>query len=163
MALTALIADDSIQIRDILRRQLERMGYLVVGEASNPEVALSLAGSTLPDLVMLDDSMPLEGGMSSVQALRAIALASNHTVIVVVLSQPRPAHRRIFIEAGAAYCLSKPFRLAAFEQLDRRVKSARKILRAGTNRRRSARNSLGTTPRFPVEVAPPLAEHPVDR
>ena len=48
-----LVVDDEAQIRVVLRAYLEREGY-TVAEAATGKEALALAGTSRPDLVLLD-------------------------------------------------------------------------------------------------------------
>ena len=69
-----LIADDHPIFRDGLRKLLEsEPGFRVVGEASDGGEAVSLARKLLPDVLLLDLSMPRVPGM---EALRELGGAS---------------------------------------------------------------------------------------
>ncbi|MBI3046871.1 MAG: response regulator [Acidobacteria bacterium] len=65
-----LVVDDSFAIRDVLRRRLEREGYLVETAASGEEVPACLAHAT-PDLVLLDVVMPGASGLEVCAKLKA--------------------------------------------------------------------------------------------
>lgn len=70
-----LLADDHQIFRQGLRGLLEKAGHVVVGEASDGREALKLVRDLLPqpDIVVLDVSMPLLGGLDTAQALRRLA------------------------------------------------------------------------------------------
>ncbi len=72
MLVRALVVDDSMFIRVLIRRQLERIGCTVVAEAENASQALSLFRSLKPDLVTLDVVMAEADGTDSLTALRAM-------------------------------------------------------------------------------------------
>lgn len=78
-----VLADDSDDFRDVLRRVLEHDGHFeVVGEARNGNDALELVRTAAPDLVVLDLAMPERGGRAVVPLIRAVAPRTR----VVVLS-----------------------------------------------------------------------------
>jgi DNA-binding NarL/FixJ family response regulator len=64
-----------------LRRLLEQQGIDVVGEASNGQAAVQLAGQLRPDVVVMDLSMPL---MNGVQAIEHIIGADPQARILVL-------------------------------------------------------------------------------
>jgi DNA-binding NarL/FixJ family response regulator len=77
-----LIADDHELVRQGVRHTLESVPeWEVVGEASNGPEAIDLSEKTLPDVVVLDLTMP---GMSGLDAIRPILKASPETRILVV-------------------------------------------------------------------------------
>src|SRR5579862_9804517 len=65
-----LIVDDSAQIRSILRDGFESAGFSVCSEASNGKEALAEAREHQPDLIILDQSMPLMTGLEAAPKLR---------------------------------------------------------------------------------------------
>ncbi|MEA3020873.1 MAG: two-component system, NarL family, nitrate/nitrite response regulator NarL [Actinomycetota bacterium] len=65
-----LIVDDEEDIRVLLREQLERAGYEVVGAASDGAEALVLCASEKPDAVILDLLMPHVNGFDAIPKLR---------------------------------------------------------------------------------------------
>jgi diguanylate cyclase (GGDEF)-like protein/PAS domain S-box-containing protein len=65
-----LIVEDEAIIRADIRRQLETLGYLVVGEACSGREAVFLTGRLCPDLVLMD--IRLGPGMDGIAAAHAI-------------------------------------------------------------------------------------------
>ena len=66
-----LVADDHMIVRTGIRHVLEsEPGFEVVGEAANGAEALSLAAELLPDVVVLDISMPDGSGLELAARLR---------------------------------------------------------------------------------------------
>ena len=79
---TVLIADDTPEIRNLLRMNFElEQDFLVVGEADNGLTAIELARDHQPDLVLLDLAMPVMDGL---QALPEITEAAPGTRVVVL-------------------------------------------------------------------------------
>jgi DNA-binding NarL/FixJ family response regulator len=67
-----LLADDNGRFRQLLRRLLEREdGIEVVAEASDGAEALALAEEHLPDVVLMDLSMPGVDGLEATLELKA--------------------------------------------------------------------------------------------
>src|SRR5688572_30272447 len=67
-----LIADDHEIIRDGLRLILEdEQDFTVIGEASNGEDAVRLAGELKPNVVLMDLRMPGMGGLEAISQIRA--------------------------------------------------------------------------------------------
>jgi len=67
--LRILIADDeSIRLLS-LRKQLAALGHNVIAEASTGDEAVTLAGSTLPDLAILDIKMPVMDGIEAAEKI----------------------------------------------------------------------------------------------
>jgi two-component system chemotaxis response regulator CheY len=104
---TAVIADDSATMRQLLKAILERSGVAVVAEASDGQQAVDLVAKHGPDIVCLDLEMP---GMGGLQALQAIRSGNPAAKVMMVTGH---ATRNFIVEAGKAgargYIL-KPFR-----------------------------------------------------
>ena len=82
MAHTVLIADDTPEIRTLLRMNFElEPNFLVVGEAGDGLTAIELAREHQPDLVLLDLAMPVMDGL---QALPEIIAAAPGTRVLVL-------------------------------------------------------------------------------
>jgi two-component system, response regulator PdtaR len=100
-----LIAEDETLIRLDLRAQLEDAGYDVCAEARDGEEAVELAGTTQPDVALLDIRMPKLDG---IQAARAI-LARQSLPIVFVTAFDDGALVRAAANLGAFAYLTKPY------------------------------------------------------
>lgn len=69
-----VVADDSEDIRDLVRASLNAYGdFEVVGEATSGVDALALVRALEPEVLILDLSMPGLGGLAALPALRAAA------------------------------------------------------------------------------------------
>jgi diguanylate cyclase (GGDEF)-like protein len=67
---TILVADDSMVVRAVLRRQLETDGHTVV-EAVNGEEAIDACREYHPDVILLDVEMPVLDGHATLMRLKA--------------------------------------------------------------------------------------------
>jgi DNA-binding NarL/FixJ family response regulator len=98
-----LIADDHPQVRSALRLLLqEELDAIVVGEASDLEQALELAGMEEPDLMLLDWELLAQDGATALTGLRT-ALPG----LAVIALSGSPGARREALAAGADAFVSK--------------------------------------------------------
>lgn len=107
-----VIADDHPVVRHGLRMALIRGGFDVVAEASSRDGVLSAVSKELPDLCLLDLSMP-GGGLDAAEQLAELAPA---TSVVIVTASDRTEDVLAALRAGAVGYLTKdtsPDRLAA--------------------------------------------------
>lgn len=103
-----LLADDHQILRQGLRGLLEKAGHEIVGEASDGREALKLARTLLPDVAVLDVSMPLLNGLDAAQELRRAApdtrtiLLTMYTDRCYVLQALRSGARGYVLKTQAA-------------------------------------------------------------
>jgi PAS domain S-box-containing protein len=100
-----LVADDTATVRLLIRRTLETSKlFEVVGEAADGGQAVDLAAELQPDIVLLDLSMPVLGGMDAIPLIRRDAPEAR----IVVLSAFGPDGKGgRAVEAGATAFLEK--------------------------------------------------------
>lgn len=66
-----LIADDTADVRVLLRASLELDGrFAVVGEAADGAQAVELARSEQPDVIIMDLAMPVFDGLEAIREIR---------------------------------------------------------------------------------------------
>jgi DNA-binding NarL/FixJ family response regulator len=109
-----LIVDDHPLTRQALSGLLAGSGFDVVGEAADGVEAIALAEQLLPDLVILDLTMP---GMDGLEALPYVREASPDTEIVMLTAAEDDANLLAAIRGGAAGYLLKsepPERIVGF-------------------------------------------------
>jgi DNA-binding NarL/FixJ family response regulator len=109
-----LVVDDHPLTREALASLLAQGGFDVVGQASDGEEAITLAGELLPDLVLLDLSMP---GMDGLTALPLLRDAAPLAEVVVLTASGTEENLLAAIRGGAAGYLLKsepPERIAQF-------------------------------------------------
>jgi CheY-like chemotaxis protein len=103
-----LIVDDDEFIRLLLRRTLERAGYLV-SEASNGREAMRLYSELKPNCVITDLVMPEQEGIETIMQMRQ----QSHSVPIIATSgqfDSMAAHYlKVAQSLGADAVLEKPF------------------------------------------------------
>ncbi len=102
-----LIVDDSITTRTLEKNILEAAGYSIEVATDGQEAwNLILAGSTLPDLVISDVSMPRLDGIGLTRRIREDTRTTELPVILVT-SLDSPADKARGVEAGADAYITK--------------------------------------------------------
>jgi len=97
--LTVLLVDDHRLVRQGFRRMLEDdPGITVVGEASDGEEAVLLAGKLRPAVIVMDCAMP---GTSGLDATRRILESSPDIAILMLSMHSEDTLVRQALEAGA--------------------------------------------------------------
>ena len=71
MPIRLLLADDHRMLREGLRRSMQDEGFDVVGEASDGEEAVALAGQLQPDVILMDVTMPDVTGVEATRRIRS--------------------------------------------------------------------------------------------
>jgi DNA-binding NarL/FixJ family response regulator len=119
-----VLADDHAVVRAGMRSMLEATpGIEIVGEASNGEEAVTLARQLLPDVVVMDLSMPvLDGAEATARLTRELP----DVRVLVLTSYEDRGHMTRVLDAGAAgYVLKR----AATDEL---VRAIRAVAEGGT-------------------------------
>ena len=70
MTIRLVLADDHRMLREGLRRSMTEEGFDVVGEAADGGEAVTLAGQLLPDVVLMDVTMPDVNGVEATRIIR---------------------------------------------------------------------------------------------
>jgi chemosensory pili system protein ChpA (sensor histidine kinase/response regulator) len=119
----ALVVDDSITVRRVTQRLLERNGMRVL-TAKDGVDAVSLLQENLPDIILLDIEMPRMDGYEVAAHVRSDARLKN-IPIVMITSRVSEKHRARAIELGVDDYLGKPYQenqlLDAIEPLVKRA------------------------------------------
>jgi DNA-binding response OmpR family regulator len=104
MTSLVLIVEDEQKIRDLVRRYLEREGYVVLSTGSGAE-AITIAADARPDLVVLDLGLPDVPGTEVAREVRAVA----DIPIVMLTARSDEEDRIAGLELGADDYVTKPF------------------------------------------------------
>lgn len=102
-----LVVDDSLTVRRVTKRLLEREGYRVALAKDGLE-ALELLGAERPVAVLSDIEMPRMDGFDLLRNIRADAALADLPVIMIT-SRIASKHRDLALELGASDYLGKPY------------------------------------------------------
>ncbi len=108
-----LIAEDNVEISDMMRNYLRRAGHIVY-QAYDGEQALAFARSMEPDLVLLDIMMPIKDGYEVCRTLRK----EMDIPIIVVSAKVAEEDKERMFALGADDYMTKPF---SFNEMNMRV------------------------------------------
>jgi PAS domain S-box-containing protein len=103
-----LVVDDVPVNRAMLTELLQRLGFQVQ-EAANGEEALERAQAEPPDLIVMDNVMPVMDGLAATRALRQVP-ALREVPIIAASASPSQENQSASLEAGADIFLPKPIR-----------------------------------------------------
>ena len=110
-----LVVDDDREIRVLVAANLRRDGYTVVEASDGPE-ALDVASRLLPDLVLLDMTLPGMDGVEVARQLKATPVLA--TIPVIALSAlTQEAVQKRALAAGCSRYLTKPYPPAALRDV----------------------------------------------
>ena len=104
-----LLVEDNEMNRDMLSRRLMRRGYEVV-IAVDGESGLSLAGSEVPDLILMDMSLPILDGWEVTRRLKETP-ATQHIPVIALTAHAMSSDRDKALEAGCDDYDTKPIEL----------------------------------------------------
>lgn len=103
---TILIVDDEIDNREQLQELLRPEGYQTVSAASGKQALVAVADQ-VPDLILLDVTMPGMDGFEVASRLKADPVTANIPIIMVTAQAGRAA-RVVGLNSGAEEYLTRP-------------------------------------------------------
>jgi response regulator NasT len=101
-----ILAEDDTVIRMDLKEELQRQGYLVIGDVGDGESAVNLARELRPDLVVMDIKMPQRDGISAAEILTRENVAP--VLLLTAYSDGELIERAR--TAGVVHYVTKPWR-----------------------------------------------------
>jgi two-component system, cell cycle response regulator DivK len=101
-----LLVEDNEMNRDMLSRRLQRKGYTVV-IAEDGERGLELAKSELPDLILMDMSLPVMDGWATTREIKAYP-ATQRIPVIALTAHAMQGDREKAMEAGCQDYDTKP-------------------------------------------------------
>lgn len=119
MSKRILIVDDAAFMRMMIKDILTKNGYEVAGEAENGARAIEKYKELVPDLVIMDITMPEVDGVTAVREIKKI---NNDCKIIMCSAMGQQAMVIESIQAGARDFIVKPF------QADRVVDAVKKVI-----------------------------------
>ena len=103
-----LVVDDSLTVRRVTQRFLERVGLRVMLAKDGLDAMERLAGDELPAVVLSDIEMPRMDGFDLVRNMRADARLAGLPVIMIT-SRIAQKHRDYAAQLGVDHYLGKPY------------------------------------------------------
>ena len=139
---SVMVVDDDAGARRLTRATLSKAGFQVL-EAANGRQALELARKTMPDLVLMDVSMPVMDGFTACAELRRL-LAGHLVPVAMITGMDDTASIERAFEVGATDFITKPINwsllphrvrymlrassaIHSLEQNERRLSNAQRI------------------------------------
>jgi DNA-binding response OmpR family regulator len=123
-----LVVDDEKKIVDIVKAYLDREGYRTI-VAYDGKVALDLARTEAPDLIILDLMLPEISGWDVCRTL----LAKSNVPIIMLTARDEDTDKIIGLELGADDYVTKPFNP---KELVSRVRAVLRRAEGAANKRR---------------------------
>ncbi len=108
-----LVVEDEDAIRETLRYNLAREGYVVLEAGTGPD-ALAMARAERPDLILLDVMLP---GLSGLEVCRVLRQESS-TPILMLTAKGSEVDKVVGLQLGADDYVTKPF---SFNELLARI------------------------------------------
>jgi chemosensory pili system protein ChpA (sensor histidine kinase/response regulator) len=104
---TIMVVDDSLTVRKVTGRLLERHGYLVVTARDGVEAMEKLLG-LVPDVMLVDIEMPRMDGFDLTRNVRADKRLAR-VPIIMITSRTADKHQNYAKEIGVSHFLGKPY------------------------------------------------------
>ncbi|GGX75955.1 response regulator [Massilia dura] len=104
---TIMVVDDSLTVRKVTQRLLEREGYTVM-LAKDGVDALEQIAARKPDLMLVDIEMPRMDGFDLTRHVRAAA-ATSEIPIIMITSRSAEKHRSLALQLGVNAYFGKPY------------------------------------------------------
>ena len=115
-----LVVDDKMVNRQLLRKFLEPLGF-VIEEASNGREAIDLWATWLPHLILMDMRMPIMDGYEATTHIKS-TLQGQATAIVALTASVLEEEKAVILSAGCDDFIRKPFReQTIFDALERHL------------------------------------------
>jgi len=102
-----LLVEDAPMSIAVMRKELEFLGYECV-VALNGKEAVKKAGDNLPDLIIMDISLPKMDGLEATSQIRKNP-QTKAIPILAATAQTMPGDREKCLEAGCDDYIAKPF------------------------------------------------------
>ncbi len=104
--LKVLMVEDEVDMRDLLRNTLQKVGVEIIGEAVDGKEALEACVEETYDIVMLDIGLPDMDGLSVLQAMKRL---NKNAFVVLVTADDSIESIQKAISSGANGYVVKPY------------------------------------------------------
>ena len=102
-----MVVDDSLTVRKVTGRLLERQGYIVVTARDGVEAMEKLV-ELVPDVMLVDIEMPRMDGFDLTRNVRADKRLAR-VPIIMITSRTADKHQNYAKEIGVSHFLGKPY------------------------------------------------------
>jgi CheY-like chemotaxis protein len=119
MGKKVLIVDDDEKNLKLLRMLIQDAGYETI-EAENGKEAVTLAKEHIPDLILMDNRMPVMDGITAAKILKAGPSTANIPIIATTASAMKGDRERILLEARFDDYVAKPIDVKSFINMVRK-------------------------------------------
>lgn len=110
-----LIVDDTAVLRNIMKMQLQRMGFDRIHEAPDGSAAMKILHAQKIDLVISDWNMPVMNGFELLREIRTNALLKDIPFIMVT-AEATEARISMALQLKVDELILKPFTLEILER-----------------------------------------------
>jgi len=104
-----LLVEDNEMNREVLSRRLVRLGFQVL-IAPDGQKGLEMAKTTLPDLILMDLSLPVLDGWSATRCIKA-ETETRCIPVIALTAHAMPFDRALALDAGCDDYDTKPVEL----------------------------------------------------
>ena len=115
-----LIVDDTTVLRNIMKIQLQRMGFSQIYEAQDGSAAMKILHAQKIDLVISDWNMPVMNGFELLRELRASEVFKD-ILFIMVTAEATEARISMALQLKVDELILKPFTLEILERKILRV------------------------------------------
>lgn len=115
---TVLVVDDAMFMRMVIKKLLISLGITTIQEASNGLEAIQKYKQVMPDLVIMDITMP---EMDGIEAVKQIISFDKNAKIIMVSAMGQQSMVIEALKAGAKSFIVKPFDNVRFEDEIRKI------------------------------------------
>ena len=105
-----MIVDDAAFMRMMIKDNLTKAGFSEFIEASNGEEAVSLYKENKPDLVILDITMPVKDGLTTLREIRDMKNGDPEAKVIMCSAMGQENMVIEAIKLGALDFIVKPFK-----------------------------------------------------
>ena len=116
--ISVMIVDDSLFMRDMLRKIVETNGYTVVAEAKDGAEGVAKYAELRPRITLIDILMPNKNG---VDATREIISIDKYAKVVMCSSLGHEDLIRVALETGARDVIFKPYNVSNVQEVLQKV------------------------------------------
>lgn len=110
-----LIVDDMVMLRNIMKMQLQRMGFDRIHEAPDGSAAMKILNTRKIDLVISDWNMPVMNGFELLREMRASEVLKGIPFIMVT-AEATQARISMALRLKVDELILKPFTLEILER-----------------------------------------------